>query len=356
MSLALTYSTKTAAIMSAQRLAVLVSDSVPSRLIRVPATLVQLQGQLETIVGLNKAQMEVTLVKSAAETQTIGDEGGFQRACEEVGETLVLMVRPKAALPGKKPTSNYVLGFAMRHKLRILNLDDDSVVFWESKSINWTGRVCVMSADKLIFTGGNRTPKAAITYDLATCRETQVEDMTQGRMWHGICSLSGAVFAVGGRESQSGLPTSTAEVLKETTWQSLPDLSCPRESLTLVANSGAVYAFGGFDGNHRLTTIEKYAENHWEILSCELPSPRQMLGVLFLDDHTALVLGGQEGKYEQSDAYEVDLEAGMSMETVPLPKADFFTGKQVVKRGEEVWAFGRQTYVRREGMWEVRSS
>jgi hypothetical protein len=101
-----------------------------------------------------------------------------------------------------------------------------------------------------------------------------------------------------------------------------------------------VYAFGGFDGNQRLTTIEKYAENHWEILSCELPSPRQMLGVLFLDDHTALVLGGQEGKYEQSDAYEVDLEAGMSMETVPLPKADFFHREASGKargRGVGLW-------------------
>jgi len=342
--------------MSAQRLAVLVSDSVPSRLIRVPGTLGLLQGELEPIVGLGKAQMEVVLVKSAAETETIRDEGTFQRACTEVRETLVLMVQPKAALPGKKPTVNYVLGFSMRHKLKVLNLDDDSVGFWESKNISWTGRVCVMSTDKLIFTGGNRTPRAAMAYDLATCRETQLQDMSQGRMWHGLCSLEGTVFAVGGRESQSGIPTSTAEVLKSTTWQGLPDLSCPRESLTLIANSGAVYAFGGFDGSQRLTTIEKYAGKAWETLLCELPSPRQMLGALFLDDHTVLVLGGQEGKYEQSEVYEIDLEAGMSVEAAPLPRGDFFTGRQVVKRGEEVWAFGRQTYVRRGSMWEVRTS
>lgn len=342
--------------MSAQRLAVLVSDSVPSRLIRVPGTLVLLQGELETIVGLNRAQMEVILVKSAAETETIRDEGTFQRACNEVRETLVLMVRPKAALQGKKPTTNYVLGFSMRHKLRVFNLDDDSVVFWESKNISWTGRVCVLSADKLLFTGGNKTPKATITYDLTTCRETQLEDMTQGRMWHGLCSLEGTAFAVGGREGQSGLPTITAEVLKSTTWQGLPNLSYPRESLTLVVNSEAVYAFGGFDGSQRLTTIEKYAGKNWEILACELPSPRQMVGALFLDDHTVLVLGGHEGKYEQSEVYEMDLDAGMSMEAPSLPRGDFFTGKQVVKRGEEVWAFGRQTYVRRGNMWQVHTS
>ena len=342
--------------MSAQRLAVLVSDSAPSRVIRVPGSLEQLHADLAPIVGLDKTILTVYQVHTEGENKAIRDESTLQRLCADVGNTLVLTVKPRLPQEGRKPTTNYVLGFVMRHKLRVHNLDDDSVVFWESKSISWTGRVCVMSDDRLLFTGGNRTPRTTIAYDLATGEETPLGDMTQGRMWHGLCALNGAVFAVGGRESQSALPTSTTETLKTNTWQALPNLSGPRESLTLMAYAQAVYAFGGFDGNTRLSTIEKYAGKQWEVLSCDLPSPRQMLGVMFLDEHTVLIVGGQAEKCDQSDVYELDMEAGASMESAPLPRGDFFTGRQVVKRGEEIWAFGRQTYVRRGFLWEVQSS
>jgi hypothetical protein len=120
--------------------------------------------------------------------------------------------------------------------------------------------------------------------------------------------------------------------------------------MTLLPHQQAVYAFGGFDGNLRLTTIEKYEGQVWTVLPITLPAPRQMSGVL-LYATKALIVGGQDDRSDQNDVFEMDLETGEIKHKPALPAADFFTGRQVVRRGEQVWAFGRKTYVLSEDRW-----
>lgn len=330
------------------RLAVLTIESAPSRLVVVPETLWELKALVGQLGAVRREQVVISQVKDDREL-AVESDSALQTAVGDTSDALVLTARVK---PGSEvvPTTNYVVAFTARHKLRVYNLDTETVTYWESKNINWTGRACVVRADVLIFTGGNTHPNSAFEFDLAVGKETQLEYMKKGRMWHGVCALGEAVYAVGGREETGGRPQASTEVLESQTWRELPPLNTPRESMTLLSHLQAVLAFGGFDGDQRLTTIEKYENEGWTVLSVRLPAPRQMPGVL-LSASKALVVGGQDSQEDQTSVFELDLDTGELQTKTPLPVADFFTGRQVVKRGEQVWAFGRKTYVLAEDRW-----
>jgi len=330
------------------RLAVLILEASHSRLICVPKSLSDLITLVSQLLVLKRVQVTLVQLKDDVETPMNSDTA-LEAALEDHSDTLVLAarVRPESEI---RPTTNYVLAFTGRHKLRVHNLDDESVTYWESKNVNWTGRVCVKAENVLIFTGGNSKPNSAHVYDLTLGRETKLEDMKRGRMWHGLCALEGAVYAVGGREASGGQSQASTEVLIAESWKELPALNTPRESMTLLPHQQAVFAFGGFDGSQRLTTIEKYEGQVWTVLSIALPAPRQMPGVL-LTAMKALIVGGQDDRCEQNAVLELDLETGEIQQKPALPAADFFTGRQVVRRREQVWAFGRKTYVLSEDRW-----
>lgn len=330
------------------RLAVLVLEASHSRLICVPTAFHELVTLVAQLLSLKRTQLTLVQLKDDAEL-LLTSNSDYQSVLKDHSETLVLAarIRPESEIC---LTRNYVLAFTARHKLRAHNLDDETVTYWESKSINWTGRVCVKSENVLIFTGGNTKPNSAHVYDLTLGKETQLEDMKKGRMWHGLCALEEVVYAVGGREASDGQSQTSAEVLIGQSWLELPALNTPRESMTLLPHQQAVYAIGGFDGNLRLTTIEKYEGQVWTVLPITLPAPRQMSGVL-LYATKALIVGGQDDRSDQNDVFEMDLESGEIKHKPALPAADFFTGRQVVRRGEQVWAFGRKTYVLSEDRW-----
>ncbi|KAL6728384.1 hypothetical protein Aduo_010163 [Ancylostoma duodenale] len=59
---------------------------------------------------------------------------------------------------------------------------------------------------------------------------------------------------------------------RTSTWTSARPMNCKRSGLSLIANQGTLYAFGGFYGKDPVLTMKIYSEstNEWEIV--DMPS------------------------------------------------------------------------------------
>ena len=237
-----------------------------------------------------------------------------------------------------KWTINYVLSFIAKDTIEVRTIDTGGLAYIRSSGLHWSGRVCMSAIDRFFFSGGYESPRFACEFDLTKGEEHPLANMLRGRIWHGVCCLDETVYAVGGREKRAGQAGSTAEVLLAGLWVSLPMMVFERESMGLVAHGTAVYAFGGFDGEQRLDSIEKY-EGTWILLQWKMPQARQMVGVCFIDQDLAIVAGGQDQQTEQTGVVRMNLKSGEIKALPSLPMGDYFTGWQLVLRnGNEVHA------------------
>jgi hypothetical protein len=105
--------------------------------------------------------------------------------------------------------------------------------------------------------------------------------MNAGRLGFGCCvdNYGDRIFAVGGSTGKH-LPTNLCEVydIRADKWSKLPNLSEPRFSESLcIFNDEWLFAIGGFDGNHSLTSkierlsITEDSKEGWETLDVTLP-------------------------------------------------------------------------------------
>lgn len=323
-----------------QRFAVVLSDTANTLLVRLPPSYQALIQYLSKLLRVEKEDIAlVSLQEAGLGIEPITNEVMYEALIADKRKAVRLQVSSVG-------TCNYVLGFAGKNVLKVHNLDTETVFHVESQALNWSGRVCMRSNDKIFFSGGCDRPKSAIELDLRRSLERPLADMKNSRIWHGLCALNGCVYAVGGRETIQGLPSTTAEVFRSEVWTQLPDLNHGRESLSLVANRSTLFAVGGFNGKQRIDTIERLDPEKWTTLPMTLISPRQMTGVAFHTEDVLIVAGGQNGAEDRAEVFELNLKTGERKDLPPLPAADFFNGRQLVLRHPtELWAYGHSVHI-----------
>ena len=86
-----------------------------------------------------------------------------------------------------------------------------------------------------------------------------VTPLTHPRSGHGVCTLNGLIYVIGG-ESDS-LIFDTAQCFDPSThqWTDLPCMTVPRCGLGVIATDDHIYAIGGWVGSEIGDSIEKYS-------------------------------------------------------------------------------------------------
>lgn len=157
-------------------------------------------------------------------------------------------------------------------------------------------------------------------YDMANAVWVRMEDMPAGRARHGMASVDGKLYVVGG-EGPNASRVFVYDTFQDK-WTDLgADLPTPRKDLGVVAANGSIYALGGRTGSgvtaqvHRLDVTAK----RWSSAPA-LPAPRAdaAFGVIGADIH---VVGGRSNDPMRTFAehYVLNTANGRWQTSAPLP-------------------------------------
>ncbi|XP_078268424.1 kelch-like protein 4 isoform X1 [Rhinoraja longicauda] len=146
--------------------------------------------------------------------------------------------------------------------------------------------------------GGMDTNKGATTvekYDLRTNTWIQVGTMNGRRLQFGVAVIDNNLYVVGGRD---GLKTSnTVECYNPIAkvWLIMPPMSTHRHGLGVAVLEGPMYAVGGHDGWSYLNTVERWdpQARQWNYVA-SMSTPRSTVGVAALNGKLYAV-GGRDG-------------------------------------------------------------
>ncbi|XP_032886286.1 kelch-like protein 4 [Amblyraja radiata] len=146
--------------------------------------------------------------------------------------------------------------------------------------------------------GGMDTNKGATTvekYDLRTNTWIQVGTMNGRRLQFGVAVIDNKLYVVGGRD---GLKTSnTVECYNPIAkvWLIMPPMSTHRHGLGVAVLEGPMYAVGGHDGWSYLNTVERWdpQARQWNYVA-SMSTPRSTVGVAALNGKLYAV-GGRDG-------------------------------------------------------------
>ncbi|XP_072126625.1 kelch-like protein 4 isoform X2 [Mobula birostris] len=146
--------------------------------------------------------------------------------------------------------------------------------------------------------GGMDTNKGATTvekYDLRTNTWIQVGTMNGRRLQFGVAVIDNKLYVVGGRD---GLKTSnTVECYNPIAkiWSIMQPMSTHRHGLGVAVLEGPMYAVGGHDGWSYLNTVERWdpQARQWNYVA-SMSTPRSTVGVAALNGKLYAV-GGRDG-------------------------------------------------------------
>lgn len=168
------------------------------------------------------------------------------------------------------------------------------------------------------------TPSSELwRYDMANAVWVRMADMPAGRGRHGMASVDGLLYVVGGEG-----PNASRVFVYDTfqaTWSDLgADLPAPRTDLGVVASGGRIYALGGRTGNGVTAQVHvlDVEAGRWQSGKA-LPSPRAdaAVGVVAGKIHVA---GGRSNDPMRtfSEHYVLDASGGSwrTAEPLPLPR------------------------------------
>ncbi|WKX94105.1 hypothetical protein Q1695_011394 [Nippostrongylus brasiliensis] len=127
---------------------------------------------------------------------------------------------------------------------------------------------------------GSHILNSVEVYDPRVCRWTMAQPMLKKRCHARATVFRDRIVVVGGiDERKMGL--SSAEMLTDNGWTFLPEMSQRREGLGVVNVDGSLFAFGGFDGKHHLSSIEylDFDSNQWEMSQVGMPRMNTYFGI-----------------------------------------------------------------------------
>ncbi|WKX94094.1 hypothetical protein Q1695_011390 [Nippostrongylus brasiliensis] len=113
---------------------------------------------------------------------------------------------------------------------------------------------------------GNQFLNSVEVYDPRAHRWTTAQPILKKRYDAGVTVFRDQVVVVGGFD-MNGRVLSPAEMLTDNGWMSLPEMSVPRQGHGVVNVNGSLFAFGGWDDEGCLSSIEylDFDSNQWEM-------------------------------------------------------------------------------------------
>lgn len=153
---------------------------------------------------------------------------------------------------------------------------------------------------------GRRLARNGLAFDLRTRRWSIVPGPTP-REHLGVTSLSGIVYAVGGRTA--GLDTNLLHFESfrpgDRAWRRLQPAPDPRGGTGAAALAGRVVSVGGEEPGGTIAEVLEYriAERRWARLA-DLPTPRHGVGVAAIGGRVYVIGGGPEPGLTVSSANE----------------------------------------------------
>jgi hypothetical protein len=155
-------------------------------------------------------------------------------------------------------------------------------------------------------TTGGRLARKALSFDIAKRRWALVPGPTP-REHLGVTSLSGVVYAVGGRTSGYDTNVLHFESYRpgDASWRRLQPIPDPRGGTGAAALRGLVVSAGGEEpaGTIREVLAYRIAERRWVPLD-DLPTPRHGVGMAALGGRVFVIGGGPEPGLTVSSANE----------------------------------------------------
>lgn len=78
--------------------------------------------------------------------------------------------------------------------------------------------------------------------------------------------------------------------------QRIASLSLPRSNFSAIAIEGKIYVFGGFSGNKRLRSIERYSPltDGWDMVDCVMPFDIEGYTLTGTSRYEVAVIGGKD--------------------------------------------------------------
>eukprot|EP01017_Pseudomicrothorax_dubius_P011812 TRINITY_DN1451_c0_g1_i2.p1 TRINITY_DN1451_c0_g1~~TRINITY_DN1451_c0_g1_i2.p1 ORF type:complete len:392 (-),score=70.69 TRINITY_DN1451_c0_g1_i2:766-1884(-) len=139
-------------------------------------------------------------------------------------------------------------------------------------------------------------------------------NMNQARYTHTLCYLADHVYVLGGRYYGNGIAgvLTHCERLNLTTrkWEVIASLRTRRCTAQATGYNNRVHVFGGYRGDGRVKSIERYNEitNVWENIQLLLHYPIEAETMLSVSGKEILLIGGKDDFAEQPYVVLYDLE------------------------------------------------
>lgn len=163
---------------------------------------------------------------------------------------------------------------------------------------------CGLPNGKILICGGinhklNIIVPSVFYYDPLRGKARVLSSMIQARYTHNLTYKDHYVYAIGGRYYGKGalgvLNKCERYDLNNNTWTSIAPLNNKRCTSTCYIFENSIYVVGGYQGDKRLDSVEKYDEktNVWSLCSFKLITPSEAGSGLMISDNEGLYIGGQ---------------------------------------------------------------
>ncbi|XP_056465852.1 kelch-like protein 10 [Gadus chalcogrammus] len=177
------------------------------------------------------------------------------------------------------------------------------------------------------------------SYDARSDRWVSVTDADEApRAYHGVVSLGGALYCVGGFDGVQYFNSVRRFDLAARRWHQAAPMHAQRCYVSVAALDGCVYAMGGYDGHTRLSSLERYQpeENQWTPLA-SMHEQRSDASATSLHDKV-YICGGYNGSMclQSSECYDPRTDQW----TLITPMGVQRSGVGVVAYKDHVYALG----------------
>jgi len=268
--------------------------------------------------------------------------------------------------------------FGEKNKILIYNVERDEwalthLSFGEIHEFNYYSSAATLPNGNILITGGgisNAVYQISITSSPSYKSQPQVKitakpSMHQSRKEHASVFLQDSVYVLGGYDGMMNSFLSSCERfdLETNEWVPVTNMLVPKCAFgaTTLANR-YIFTLGGYDGNDRLNTIEKYDKqtDKWTVLDVKLRQSLSNSACFSHSDNSIVILGGGYNNGFCLETNQLDINTN-TWRQLPAMSDGRDLRNKIVSVGGNVYAIGgnnclAERFSLKKGEWNLLSS
>lgn len=122
--------------------------------------------------------------------------------------------------------------------------------------------------------------------------------------------LNNTIYLIGGIIENTFQRLCQRSELSELKWNQCSPLNIPRSSSSIIAHEESIYIFGGWSCFNILTSIERFKNEVWVVLSFSLPCEIWNIGLIECSHRRILLIGGDKNGGKCSEIYSLLIDSG----------------------------------------------